>query len=314
MKRKHLYIILALLAVAVLLYAPSLIRGPEFGGAADGGDGIVLARMEGSEVTAVDVTDPDEGDTIHLERADGGWTVNGHRADSTKVADLLAVLDTVRASRLQSDNPDNHPRMGVDEETGRRVRIATAGGEEAAFFLGDRDLSSDDYFVRHTDQPRVYLLGGPLGGYLGRAADDWRDRFIADADTAAAREIVIARNETQIPLVRGQEGWTVDDAPADSAAVAELLRSLVDLRATGFPSDSAAAAADFDAPDATVSVFVAGGDDVTGRELAVSLRLVEPEEGGPWLVKRADDPEVYEVFASLARRLAPTREDLVGEG
>lgn len=313
MKRKHLYVILAILALAVLIYAPTLVVD---GGAGEEeppeGEALEFPALAGETPVGVRIADPGTGDTLSLERGAERWTVDGHRADSAKVADLLAALDTARSTRLVARNPDNHPRLGVEEDGGRRVDVTTREGSTVSFFLGERDSGSGGYYARLAGSPEVWLLEGPVGGYLGRDLEGWRDRDIATVDTAAVREIVIDRGDEQVALTRGTEGWRVGDLPADSATVADLLRELASVTATGFPPDSAAATADFSEPDARLSAFAPEAGDVTGRALVASLGFLEPEGDAPeWWVKAADSPAVYELSSYVVRRLLPTRAALL---
>lgn len=312
MKRTHLYLILALVALGILLYAPSLVRSPDGRPPAQQ---VLSFPSPAAELALVRVSRPGDGDTVRLERGEAGWLVNGHPADSGRVAELLAALDTMAAGELVARNPRNHPRLGVDEAGGRRVEIRAPDGETLAFILGDRDPAADAHYAREPDAPEVYLLPGPVGGYLAREAEAWRDRTIAAVDTTRVREILVRRDGQELVLRRDGERWMAGRGAADSATVASLLRLLAFLSATGFPSDSVAEAADFERPDGILSVFAEEEGDVTGRALVLSLRFLRGEEElDPWLVRRADERTVYQLADFTARQLLPTAEEVRGRG
>lgn len=306
MSRKQLLVIVALLALAALLYAPSLLRNGE--GGAERADAFALGLVE--TPSRIDIVRVARGDTIRLESEPGGWVANGHRADSAKVGELLESLQDLRATALVARNPENHGRLGVADTTGLRVEVYAGAGQPLAFHLGERDPRTGGYYVRSPGEDRVFRLEGPAGGYLTREPGGWRERTIASVDTAAVREILLRREGAEVVLERGPEGWRAGDAPADSSTVQALLRLLPGLEATGFPSDSAAAAADFAAADAEIDVFAEEGGDVTGRALVLSLRLRRGEEGAPWLVRLADGTEVYELSSYTVDRLVPPAESL----
>lgn len=307
MSRKQLLVIVALLALAALLYAPSLLR--DDGGGPAEADGVFALELAGSP-TRINIVRHEEGDTIRLESEPEGWMVDGHPADSAKVGDLLDALDGLRATELVARNPANHAQLGVADSTGVRVEVYAGAGDPAAFHLGERDIRAGGYYVRAPAEDRVFRLEGPAGGYLNRDPEGWRERTIAAVDTASVREMLLRRDGVELVLDRGPEGWRAGDAAADSASVQALLRLLPSLEATGFPSDSAAAAADFSDPGAEIDVFAEDGSDVTGRTLVLALRLVQGEEGGPWLVRLADGTEVYELSAYTVDRLVPPPESL----
>lgn len=314
MSRKHLYVILAVLALGLLLYAPTLVRDVGWRDTA-----TPRPLLGGTPAPPVSVRITGTADSLQLVRGEAGWRVNGRPADSARVESFLDALLEARLGDLAAREPEAHARLGVAEEgeEGRRVTIRTEGGEEAAFHVGRR-ASGGGRFVRRADEPEVYVLPGPLADLLTRSPETLRERRIVALDTAAVREITVRRGGEELTLARADGGWRLGDAPADTARVRELLSGLSDLQASGFPPDSVAAAADFAAPDAILNVFVDDpGDPVIGRDLGASIRFVAgtelvrgTEEAEPWLVRRADEEHVFEIPAATARRLLPGRREL----
>lgn len=311
MSTKGLRLIAVLLGVLILLTLLRLGSRDDGRGTVDAGAGFSLELV--GDPIRVDIIQLALGDTIRLERDGERWAVDGHPADSTKVADLLPALAEARATELVARNPDNHEALGVSDVTGRRIELYTDAGGPVAFHLGNRDFGRGGYYVRYPAAVEVYRLDGPVGGYLGRDRDAWRDRLIAKLDTAALREILIRRGDGEATLVRGEHGWRVGDLPADTSTVQDLLRMLATLSASSaFPSDAEATAADFWKPDGALDVFAVGEGDITARSLVLSLRLVEAEgDGGKWLARRADERETYGLSAASVRRLLPERDRLL---
>lgn len=309
MKQRHLIVIAALLAVAFLLYLPRLLSDEEGQGTLSVSDGFAFSVS--APVTRVDVAQLADGTTIRLERGSPDWTVDGHRADMSKIETLLPTIRELGSDVIVARNPSNHEALGVSETAGRRIDVYTEAGGPYSFHLGNRDVAAGGYFVRLPGADRVFRLEGPAGGYLSRDRDGWRDRVIARVDVESVRDIMIRRPDSEIVLRRDEAGWTVDGQAADSAAVASLLELLPSLSTTGFPTDAEAAAADFSSPDVELDVFAEAEGDVTGRELTLALRLIRDEEAGDWLARRLDDDEVYRLAPFLTRRLVPEREDLL---
>jgi len=313
MKPEQLKWIAILLGAAILLWlVPKLFRDDGSRGTVEVGTGFAFEVPD--PITRIDVIVRPGGDTIRLDRGPAGWAVNGHPADSQKVADLLAEIDSLRSDLLVARNPANHAAMGVVADSGRRIEIYTEAGGPLAFLVGHRDLEAGGWYVRHPDAEEVYRLEGPTGGYLGRDVTGWRDRTIATVDTSQVREILIRRPpDEEIVLRRTEAGWRVGEgAVPDTAAVQNLLRQLPLVSASGFPTDAEAAATDFEAPDAKLDVFVESEGDVTGRQLVMALHFVQDEEAGDWLVRPADSPEVYRLAPFAVRRLLPASETLLG--
>ena len=300
MNAKQLKIIALLLGLAVLLYLPRLFRDGGAGGSVDAGEGFSVAVSD--SVAGIDIVLADGAGAIRLESSAAGWTVDGYAADEQKVRDVLGVVVDLTSTEIVARNPSNHGAMGVGEE-GRRIELRMTGGDALSFHLGERDQRSGGYFVRLPGDPVVYRLDGPAGGYLSRERDGWRPRRIASVDTAAVREILIRRGEREAVLRRADEGWLAGDAPADSTAVARLLAVLPSISASGFPTLEEEAAADFSLADASFDVFSTGAEDVTDRQLELSLRLLSDEERGDWLARLADGAEAFRISSLTADRL-----------
>jgi len=270
--------------------------GPEFGGAVD------------STLSLVRVLGPGADDSVRLERHSDGWTVNGYPADAELVEGLVSAIDTAEVGQVIARNPENYERLGVTKGHGRRVEIGAGGKTALSFWLGGKGggvqapTAPGAYrFIRFDNAPEVYRLDGPLGRLLLRRTDAWRDRIIARADTAAIQRIEIRRGKRHTEFVRGDGGWTIDGAAADSTRVSELLGSLAELRTGSFPADSVALRADFDAPDATLTAFGRGAEE---PEAAPLLTLLFDRIDGPaYLVRRADRPLVFELAEWATSRL-----------
>lgn len=311
MTRKHLKLIAVLLGIAALLYLPRLLSDDDGRGSLSVDEGFSIAIAE--PLTRIDIIHLETGDTVSLERGVEEWTVAGLRADQAKIQSLLGVVSDLASDALVARNPDNHGSLGVSEDTGRRIEIYSEGGGPESFHLGNRDLSTGGYFVRHAGVDDVFRLESPAAGYLSRDRDGWRQRMITSLDEASLRDIVIRRGDGETVLRLTDGAWTVDGMPADSAVLQRLLSVLPTLSVSGFPSDEQAASTDFSAPEAELDVFAEGGDDVTDRELVLALRFVQDVEAGDWLVRLADGDEVYRLAAFTVRRLLPEPAALRGE-
>ena len=297
MNNKQLKLIAIVLGAAVLLYLPRIFRDDGSGGSIDveGGFRFMLENA----VTRIDIIEPDDAGTIRLEHGSNGWTVDGYRADETKMENLLEVLPNLSSDVLVARNPTNHPRMGVSE-AGRRISVYTDGPGPLEFYLGNRDIRGAGYFVRIPDMDAVFRLDSPVCGYLNRERDGWRPRTIAAIDTAQTQQIVLQRAGTETVLHRGDSGWTTDAAVVDSTALQGILGLLPNLSLTAFTAEEEAEAADFSQAQAAVDVFYA-----TEETPALSLLLIEDEEQGDWLVRHTAGSEVYRLATFTVNRLLP---------
>ena len=303
MNNKQLKLIVIVLGAAVLLYLPRIFRDDGSGGSIDVEDGFRF-MLEDAVVTRIDINEPDNAGTIRLEHGSNGWTVDGYRADETKMENLLEVLPNLSSDVLVARNPANHTRMGVSE-SGRRISVYTDGPGPLEFYLGNRDIRGAGYFVRIPEKNAVFRLDSPASGYLNRERDGWRPRTIAAIDTAQVHQIVLQREGTETVLHRSDSGWTAGEAVADSTALQGILGLLPNLSLTAFTSEEEAEEADFSQAQAVIDVFYATEEAATEETPALSLLLIEDEEQGDWLVRHTTGYEVYRLATFTVNRLLP---------
>jgi hypothetical protein len=310
MKLRHLKAIFAALAVLIVAYAAvQLLSG---NGSGSGGDRIAASVREG--FSTVRVLTPNAADTVHLQEADGTWTVNGYPADSALVRQLAEGLDTARVGRLVARSVTNHERLGVSDDSARRIEIGQAGDPGIMFLLGRG--GTDGRFVRFPPSDDVFAVPSASVRLLGRSAEEWRNRVVAAVDTAIVTRISVRRNDEPAPVLLARTGgseaapaWSLDGEVADSAAVEALLQESAELIATGFPSDSVAFAVDFGSPVAVLEMFASDGP---GEAPAVSLLFLTAPDARDFLVRRADNALAYRISVAQAERLLPTRAMLRG--
>lgn len=309
MKSSQLKAIFAALLVLVLAYGGVRLLSGD--GRTASGDSIAAAGRDGFSL--VRVLSPSAADSVRLEESDGRWTVNGYPADSALVREFVEGLDSARVGRLVGRSASNHARLGVSEDSTRRVEIGPAGDPEVTFLLGSG--GTDGRFVRFPPSDDVFTVPARSVRPFGNSAEDWRDRVVAAVDTAAVSRITVQRHDEAAAVLLTRVGgdpaasWALDGAAADSAAVDGLLQETAQLTAIGFPSDSLAFAVDFGSPVAVLELF---DSDEPGAAPALSLLFLTAPNAPEFLVRRADDPLAYRISAAQTERLLPTRAMLLG--
>jgi hypothetical protein len=310
MKSRQIKIIFA--ALGLLLGAYVAVQVLAGDGRAPGSDSITAAVGGGFGV--VRVLTPDAADSVRLEGAEGTWTVNGYPADSSLVRQLAEGLDSARVGRLVARSATNHARLGVSDDSARRIEIGPVGDPGIMFLMGRG--GTDGRFVRFPPSDDVFTVPAASVRLLGRSVEEWRNRVVASVDTSVVTRIVVRRSDQPAPVLLTRTGgsetapaWSLDAEVADSAAVGALLKESADLVATGFPSDSVAFAVDFGSPVAVLEMFDSDGP---GAAPALSLLFLTAPDAPEFLVRRADNALAYRISAAQAERLLPTRAMLLG--
>ena len=310
MKSRQIKAIFAALGLLIVAYvAVQMLSGK---GPAAGSDGIAESVRDGFRT--VRVLTPDPADSVRLEEADGAWTVNGYPADSSMVRELAEGLDSARVGRLVARSATNHARLGVSDDSARRIEIGPVGDPTLVFLMGR--VGADGRFVRFPPSDDVFTAPAASMRPLGRSAEEWRDRVVAAVDTSVVTRIAIRRNDQPAPVLLAKTGgseeaptWSLDGQAVDSIFVNALLQESAELLATGFPSDSLAFSVDFSSPVAVLEMFDSTGP---GAAPALSLLFLTAPDAPEFLVRRADNALVYRISAAQAERLLPTREMLLG--
>ncbi len=302
MSEQALKRILLGLAVLVAVYGLTvLLRGGLGDSGSDAGAlAAALSRIDSATVREVVFRRP--GDTVTLARSGDGWTVNGYDADSSRISSLFGALSEENAGGVIARNPANHARLGVSADSATRAVFRGPDGDSTVLLVGASGSSFPSVYVRIADQDPVHLLEGELRTAARRTADQWRDRRLLRMDTASVARVTMTRDGAEYTLERGEDGWTVDGAAADAAAVRDLLSQLASMDATGFEPDGAQLVD----PARTITVRDAEG------QLLAELAIGETE-GSSVLVQRADGGPVYRVSQHRADRLTPEPGALTGE-
>ena len=317
MSEKTLRIVVGIAVLLVAAYAlTAMVGGSTSADRGDAGRALVRALASAREgLAGVRIVGPEPGDSVELVRGeDGTWTVNGKPADSAAVARLEEALEGARVGHLAARNPDNHARLGVAADSTWRLELRRSGrGEPVRLFVGNNGPSYPSAYARLPDSDEVYVLSGNLVSAVRRPAAEWRDRIVLRVDTAAVRQVVVTRDEETYTLQRGDSArWVVDDAPADSATVAEMLAELARLEAQAFARDTVVLG-----DSITRSVLVLGQ---AGDTLAL-VRIAPTEQTWTWrataagkAAARALGDDVFELSSWRTDRIAPEKGKVARSG
>lgn len=250
---------LALLAALLIVWgALRVFRG----GVGDTPTGLEVPRLTAADVDRVLI---EAADTARIERAAAGWAVNGHEAAADKVTDLIsAITDTGLSTELVARSAGSHARLGVDSASGRRVRFLKGDRVLLDLVLGNQGRAYQTAYVRRAGEDEVYLLRGRLAAIVDADVDGWRDRRIGGVTGDSVFGLRLERGGRATALTRAEGGWRLGGAPADSAAVAQLLSRLAEITASGFATEAQADSLDFDRPDRRLVVTGSRGDTLLG--------------------------------------------------
>ncbi|MGH7581092.1 MAG: DUF4340 domain-containing protein [Gemmatimonadales bacterium] len=297
MTPKQLARLAMVLGALLLLWGAASLARRGAGGPSES-DRFAIPAVARDSADSVIITRP--ADTTRLVRGDSAtWTVNGHPASKTAVAELFTALgDTARRTELVAGRSASHASLGVDSAKGSRIRIVRGDSTLVHLVQGKRGPSLDGGYFRAAGDSAVYLVGGNLAQALEQSSDEWRDHRIADVAADSVGRIEVRRGKQSYTVRREGKGWTL--APggrADSAAVGSLLDAYGQVDAAGFASAAQADSASFARPDRRTALLRADGTPL--------LTLAFDSTANGFWVRAEGDSTVYRMDTWSVDRLVP---------
>ena len=182
---------------------------------------------------------------IQLARDDrGNWRIFQPftaRADAATLAGLVEKLLACAVVRFVQDAASDLSPYGLDNRSAVTAVLNTDSGNSSQM-LSFGDALPDDpdlVYARLQAENSIYAVPAGIRQALLVRPDDLRDRRIPGLDPDAIRGVHIEEAEAVLDFhLDDRTGWQLAAplrAPADSAAVEDLLRTWADVRLVAFP-------------------------------------------------------------------------------
>lgn len=280
-----------------------------------------LASLAGAEQIRLQRDDQ----VITLQRVEDGWTVAEHDNFPIFRERLAALLHALRGARLQdaqTDNPEHHARLGVDDAAAAnadsfRVDVSGNAGEFGIIYgngVGNGQL------VRFAGEDQVWLINRALG--ISMNSSDWLQLKVAELPMTFAREAEWRHADGDVLLLNKREEGEYNfrlEGLADEAQAGnerwmnQMVLGLISLTAQDVRLRSDL---ELDQPMLTMRVTTWGG-----AELEASLH---DQNGRYWLLIdrfqpsdsediqiNADPRWAYQLGLGQVERLNKRRDDIV---
>ena len=213
MKLKKEYFILAAILVALILYL-ALHRSnrthyqlPE------------LSEVSGKHISKLEITTA--GNSIIFNKKDDKWYIEpkGYRADSTKVENMLKVIEKLKLTALVSESK-NYIRYDLSNDKNIHVKALQDKTLLREFDIGKAAPTFKHTFVKLPNNPNVYHARGDFRRNFDRSADDFRDKTVLSFAQNAIQGITLIHEKKTISLSRKEIPETLPDKKDKSAAKA----------------------------------------------------------------------------------------------
>ena len=284
----------SLLAIQLLAIA-GLTFWRDGAGAADGGS---LLPFDRTAVDVIRITDDEQ--SVRLQRAAGGWQIDGDialPADDSKIAGVLDKLVDAGAPWPVATSAASARRFEVAAESFQRhVELFEGDSLSAELYLGTSP-GFRKVHARRADDSSVYAI--TLSNYeLSGASDEWLDKDLLQPNGS-----IKSLSTLGWTLLRDAEIWQLAQLAADRTTQQERAREVVEkvrsLRVLGV--------ADREVVDLEAA-FSVTLEDETGDH---SLVFFQPEPDGEYLVTSSRWDGVFRVAMYTAEPLRVERSELI---
>ena len=162
------------------------------------------------------------------------------RADSATVVALVEKLLSCSVVQFVQDAVADLAPYGLDSQSALTAVVNTDSGDGSQVLsIGDPLPNATNLvYARLQAENSIYAIPQAVRQALLVRPDDFRDRRIPGTDPGAIARVRIEEGESSLEFARDPDGsWQLVSpvrAPADSAAIDDLLRSWTDVRLTAF--------------------------------------------------------------------------------
>jgi hypothetical protein len=204
---------------------------------------------------------------IRLQKNGDEWRITQPletAADRDAVEGLLTTLESGHIDRRLGDVKDRKT-YGLDPPASS-VTVESTTGPPQSVGLGDQAPIGGSWFALLGGK-EVAVVSAPLGEAAGKDLLSLRDKTLLAFDPFKVKGLTLVRGRETITLEKPAEGWKIVqpfDAPADGAAISDLLSALERIRATAFVKEKATdpdlKALGFEPPAVKVTLLQDGWD------------------------------------------------------
>ena len=189
------------------------------------------------DVTKVAIA-PKDGKPMAMEKTGKDWRLTeplAAPADSTEATGLIdSLVNLVSTAQLNSQEAAS-AKTGLDKP--QFTVSLTAGSKTIKLLIGDRMAVGNTAYAKIDGKDAVEVIPADVLDKLDRSSKAYRDTRLVQTPIADIRQITFIRKGETLKLAKTGNDWLIlepIEAPADAAAVTDLLTALTGLKAKSF--------------------------------------------------------------------------------
>lgn len=236
-----------------------------------------LTDFNVDQVNGVVIIPKVNGEEVRFEKQGQNWMVSQgdqtFNADNKQIANMLESIAHLKAKRLASKNESGWEKYKVTDSLAVQVDVSGDDGELAHLYIGKFSYSQppksqNPYqqnqgvmtsFVRLADEEETYAVDGFLKMSFDKDIKNYRDQSIINIPKDEIAQVKVVQPNGNFLLKKSGDLWMMDGVAADSAASAQYISKLGNLRSRNFlPSEQ------FSGPSSNYEFSIL---DANGQEL-----------------------------------------------
>ena len=201
-----------------------------------------IIKVDPTDVTQLTIKQK-LAEPVTVEKGPSGkWQITAPKAypaDQETVAGILSSLSGLNGDRVIDEKAADTKQYGLDPAA---VEVDITGKNHAVrqLLLGDDTPAGGDVYATVAGSGKVYTLASYNKSSFAKGLNDLRDKSLLTVDPDKVSHLELIKKPETLEFGRTKDGWQMlkpTSAPADSSAVNDLVRTLVnarmDLSATG---------------------------------------------------------------------------------
>jgi len=219
----------------------------------------------------------------------GEWKItqpSEYKADKNAIDDLLFELDSLKARKFVSDEPDSLTPYGLDNPQSIVTLHESGRSEPKVLLFGKKQGNA--VHVKTKDVDTVFFVKGNLLDKVKIGFAELRHKVVLEFDSDDAQKLELKHGDVDITCVKQGVNWRVtipSNEDADNSEVDSIINKLAELRAEKFFSDKPdVATTGLDKPQVQVAVTLKDNTvyhiliGKSADDGNVYAKLEEPEE------------------------------------
>jgi hypothetical protein len=244
--KRRLTYILSIIGALAVIYLASFIFDPELAGTRNASYVWLDSKFTG-RIAKIVINGEEDSSNIEIVKKNGKWFVlrNGaeYPARQLRIEDFIGIFTSRKAWPVRSTSASSHERLGVDDNSAKRITFYGENSTLLDILLGSEDVTGREIYIRKNGQNEVRSGENLLASYISGSVTGWYNlKLIPESEDgkvavdSVQRLSVYGKQSTQV-FSKKNRTWTVSGiqiANPDQASIDSYIREILNLEGDDF--------------------------------------------------------------------------------